>query len=193
MPSALQASLVGHVPLPSEAKRWRQRLDTANGLPVLMPTARVPCGDFSTTVTREAPRSATAIRRAAGCSKVLLTRGLLTRPTRERCPRPDRAARRGASHCRCRPATNASQSSGATRAPSRSCRALAGRRREPAKSRSTMCREESPGLWGVLTQAPATGVVWVASWPCGRNAQPEPGCHRRRDLRHEAGGGGYWF
>src|ERR1019366_6077373 len=45
----------------------------------------------------------------------------------------------------------------------------------------------------LLTQAPATGVVWVASWSCGRNAQPKPGCHRRRDLRHEARGGGYWL
>src|SRR5665213_1236426 len=39
------------------------------------------------------------------------------------------------------------------------------------------------------TQAPATGVVWVTSWPCGQDPRPKPGCRRRRDLRHEARGG----
>jgi hypothetical protein len=48
-------------------------------------------------------------------------------------------------------------------------------------------------LRGLLTQASATGVESRTSWPCGRNAQPTPGCHRRRDLRHEARGGGHWF
>jgi hypothetical protein len=43
------------------------------------------------------------------------------------------------------------------------------------------------------TQTSATGVVWVASWPCGQDSRPKPGCHRRRDLCHEARGGGYWF
>jgi hypothetical protein len=29
-------------------------------------------------------------------------------------------------------------------------------------------------------------------WPCGQDAQPEPVSHRRRILRHEARGQGYW-
>jgi hypothetical protein len=33
----------------------------------------------------------------------------------------------------------------------------------------------------------------LRSWPCGQNAQPKPECHQRRDLRHEAWDGGYWF
>ena len=33
----------------------------------------------------------------------------------------------------------------------------------------------------------------MASWPCGRTLSPEPRCHRRRYLRHEARGWGYWF
>src|SRR6266480_1411941 len=33
-----------------------------------MPTARAPCGVFSTTVTCEEPRSSTATRRVADCS-----------------------------------------------------------------------------------------------------------------------------
>ena len=40
---------------------------------------------------------------------------------------------------------------------------------------------------------PAIGVQSVASWPCGQDSRLQPGCYRRRDLRHEACGGGYWF
>jgi hypothetical protein len=58
-------------PFPSEANRWRQRLETANGLPALMPTARAPCSVCSTTTTREAPRSSTATSRAVDCSEAL--------------------------------------------------------------------------------------------------------------------------
>jgi hypothetical protein len=39
----------------------------------------------------------------------------------------------------------------------------------------------------------AIGVESVDSWPCGQDSQSKPGCHRRRDLRHEARGVGYWF
>ena len=42
-------------------------------------------------------------------------------------------------------------------------------------------------------QSPAIGVGSGVSWPCGHNAQPKPGGHRRRIVRHEARGGGYWF
>lgn len=31
------------------------------------------------------------------------------------------------------------------------------------------------------------------SWPCGQDSRPKPGCHRRRDPRHEARGEGYRF
>ena len=41
------------------------------------------------------------------------------------------------------------------------------------------------------TQAPTMGVQSYSSWPCGQNFHPEPGCHRRRDLRHEARSLGY--
>ena len=58
-------------PFPSEANRWRQRLETANGSPALMPTARAPCGVCSTTTTRQAPRSSTATSRALDCSEAL--------------------------------------------------------------------------------------------------------------------------
>jgi hypothetical protein len=30
-------------------------------------------------------------------------------------------------------------------------------------------------------------------WPCGQDSHPKSECHLRRDLRHEAGGVGYWF
>src|SRR5689334_1439758 len=35
----------------------------------------------------------------------------------------------------------------------------------------------------------AKGVPWVANWPCGQSAAPQPECHRRRNLRtrREAG------
>ncbi len=46
---------------------------------------------------------------------------------------------------------------------------------------------------GPRTQTPAMGVHWNVNWPCGQDSWPEPGCHQRRDLRHEARGGGYWF
>ena len=70
VPRALQVSIVGHpAPCQASAHRWRQRLDTSNGLPALMPTARAPCGVFSTTTTREAPRSSTATSRAAGAPR----------------------------------------------------------------------------------------------------------------------------
>jgi hypothetical protein len=39
----------------------------------------------------------------------------------------------------------------------------------------------------------STGVESNMSWPCGQSSQLMRGCHRRRDLRHEARGGGYWF
>ena len=76
MPTSYSAACHGHRrhpssvtrPLPSEAKRWRQRLETANGLPALIPTARAPCGVFSTTTTCEPPRSSTATSRAVDCS-----------------------------------------------------------------------------------------------------------------------------
>jgi hypothetical protein len=28
-------------------------------------------------------------------------------------------------------------------------------------------------------------------WPCGRNLELRPDCHRRRNVRHKAGGLGY--
>jgi hypothetical protein len=31
------------------------------------------------------------------------------------------------------------------------------------------------------------------SWSCGQDSQPKPECHRRRYLRYEARGVGYWF
>jgi hypothetical protein len=76
VPTSYSAACHGHCrhpssvtrPFPSEANRWRQRLETANGLPALMPTARAPCGVCSTTTTREAPRSSTATSRAVDCS-----------------------------------------------------------------------------------------------------------------------------
>ena len=79
VPTSYSAACHGHCrrpcsvtrPFPSGANRWRQRLETANGLPALMPTARAPCGVFSTTTTCEGPRSSTATSRAADCSKVL--------------------------------------------------------------------------------------------------------------------------
>jgi hypothetical protein len=40
------------------------------------------------------------------------------------------------------------------------------------------------------SQARAIGVQSGVSWPCGQNSRSEPECHQRRDLRHEAGGGG---
>ncbi len=49
----------------------RQRSETANGLPALIPTARAPCGVFSTTSTCEAPRLSTATIRAVDCSKAV--------------------------------------------------------------------------------------------------------------------------
>ena len=33
----------------------------------------------------------------------------------------------------------------------------------------------------------------VRGWPCGQDSHPKSECHLRRDLRHEAGGVGYWF
>jgi hypothetical protein len=37
----------------------------------------------------------------------------------------------------------------------------------------------------------AVGVESNTSWPCGQDFRPEPGCHQRRGLRHEARGLGY--
>jgi hypothetical protein len=51
--------------------------------------------------------------------------------------------------------------------------------------------ERALRVW--FTSALAIGVQSVASWPCGQAGRLQPGCHRRRDLRHEACGGGYWF
>ncbi len=62
-------------PSPSEANMWRQQLETANGLPALIPTAKVPWGLVSTTATCEAPRCSTAMRRVSDSSKVVI-RGL---------------------------------------------------------------------------------------------------------------------
>ena len=39
----------------------------------------------------------------------------------------------------------------------------------------------------------AIGVESNTCWPCGQDSQLKPGCHRRRALRHEARGVGYWF
>jgi hypothetical protein len=64
-------------PVPSEANRWWQRLETANGLPALVPTASAPCGVCCTTTTCEAPRSSTATSRAAHCSEAV-TRALFS-------------------------------------------------------------------------------------------------------------------
>jgi hypothetical protein len=51
--------------------------------------------------------------------------------------------------------------------------------------------EQTLELWFTLT--PAVGVESNRSWPCGQDSQPKPECHRRRDLRLEARGGGYRF
>ncbi len=74
VPTSYSAACQGHCrhpssvtrPFPSEANRCRQRLETANGMPALMPTARAPCGVCSTTSTCEAPRSSTVTSRTGG-------------------------------------------------------------------------------------------------------------------------------
>jgi hypothetical protein len=43
------------------------------------------------------------------------------------------------------------------------------------------------------TQTPAIGVASNTSRPYGQDSQPKPVYHRRRDMRHEARGRGYWF
>src|ERR1019366_8621106 len=105
VPTSYSAACHGHwrhpssvtCPCPSEANRWRQRLETANGLPALMPTARAPCGVFSTTATCEAPRSSTATSRAVDCSKAVT--GPLSHTSNERValppPRSQRSRRSG--------------------------------------------------------------------------------------------------
>ena len=50
--------------------------------------------------------------------------------------------------------------------------------RRPTLSRRTTARNRSRVKGG---------------WSCGQNVQPKPECHQRRDERHEARGGGYWF
>jgi hypothetical protein len=52
----------------------------------------------------------------------------------------------------------------------------------------------SPGrLFEVCAQSSRIGVESWVSWPCGPDSPPRPEYHRRRVLRHEAGGVGYWF
>jgi hypothetical protein len=53
--------------------------------------------------------------------------------------------------------------------------------------------ESEQSFWGPRTQMAAIGVESMVSWPCGQDSHPKPGCHRRRDLRHEARSLGHWF
>ena len=53
--------------------------------------------------------------------------------------------------------------------------------------------ESEQSFSGPRTQMAAMGVESMVSWPCGQDSYPEPGCHRRRDLRHEARSLGHWF
>ena len=114
-------------PLPSWANRWRQRLETANGLPALIPTARAPCGVVSTTTTCDAPRSSTATNRAVDCSNVVT--GPLSH-TNE-CARPGRPDHNGRHVQRIARARTATAARGSTRTSSRTATARRSYRSAP--------------------------------------------------------------